>query len=222
MILTREFLDKGKTSRGGWTREQLRMVGVSWPPVQGWQLGVLGVEVTDTLAETFLTLGRVRKKTLTPKATPELLSRKNDLSAKRKSRKRVGLNKGLWAKETRAKLLSKENMAESHIDALLSSLPVVFRREHPLVVDKTQYFLDFIVISVKAPRRKLRLAIEVDGGYHGTPAQMEKDRIRERNLLATSRVNAILRIDASAALLMDKDELYRLMIGVKIGSVKIV
>ena len=174
------------------------------------------------MAETFLTLGRVRKKTLTPKATPELLSRKNDLSAKRKSRKRVGLNKGLWAKETRAKLLSKENMAESHIDALLSSLPVVFRREHPLVVDKTQYFLDFIVISVKSPRRKLRLAIEVDGGYHGTPAQMEKDRIRERNLLATSRVNAILRIDASAALIMDKDELYRLMIGVKIGSVKIV
>ena len=34
--VTREWIKENKTARGGWTKEQLAILGVHWPPVQGW------------------------------------------------------------------------------------------------------------------------------------------------------------------------------------------
>jgi hypothetical protein len=36
MILTIELLDNAKTVNGGYTRNQLKVFGVSWEPIKGW------------------------------------------------------------------------------------------------------------------------------------------------------------------------------------------
>lgn len=46
MVVTRYWLTKHKTPNGGYTKEQLAAVGVSWPPQQGWIKRILGNEVT--------------------------------------------------------------------------------------------------------------------------------------------------------------------------------
>lgn len=219
MILTREILEKGKSERGGWNRNQLEVLGVAWPPRQGWKSDILGKELSDSSAEAFLRLTSARKRTRTPKSTVAVSMRKRALSKRRKAEKRGRMNKGKWAEKVRLELLSKDNPAERHIDVLLSQLPLVFRREHPLIVDKDQYFLDFLVTSLKNPRRRVRVGIEVDGGYHYVRGQQKKDAHREKNLLATSRVRRILRIDSKMALSMTKDTLYKLISSCEEGSV---
>jgi hypothetical protein len=37
VAVTREFIDSGRSIAGGWTREQLAVLGVSWPPPKGWK-----------------------------------------------------------------------------------------------------------------------------------------------------------------------------------------
>lgn len=54
--VTEEFIESGKSPRGGWTREQLRLLGVSWPPPKGWKQGVLGVCIPKATAEEFVRL----------------------------------------------------------------------------------------------------------------------------------------------------------------------
>jgi hypothetical protein len=36
MVLTRQMVLRGRGPRGGWTRKQLALIGVSWPPPKGW------------------------------------------------------------------------------------------------------------------------------------------------------------------------------------------
>lgn len=35
-----EMLAAGRSAAGGWTREQLALIGVPWPPPKGWQKDV--------------------------------------------------------------------------------------------------------------------------------------------------------------------------------------
>lgn len=43
------------TERGGFTRAQLNLLGVGWPPVRGWKTSLIGAEITGELYEKILT-----------------------------------------------------------------------------------------------------------------------------------------------------------------------
>ena len=41
-----EMLDAARTSRGGWSRAQLQVLGVPWPPPTGWMRRTVGTKST--------------------------------------------------------------------------------------------------------------------------------------------------------------------------------
>lgn len=73
MKLTRESIEAGKTDNGGWTGEQMRVLGVEWPPTKGWTHRLIGKEVSEEVYATFLDLrlSRVRRKIGAPKRPPK-------------------------------------------------------------------------------------------------------------------------------------------------------
>lgn len=56
MILTRELVLKGRSRRGGWTREQLKVLGVAWPPKSGWLDALEGKDIPDAVYQRFMGL----------------------------------------------------------------------------------------------------------------------------------------------------------------------
>lgn len=56
--ITEEFLCAGASARGGWTREQLRLLGVSWPLPKGWKHAIIGQVVDIAHAQEFLAIGQ--------------------------------------------------------------------------------------------------------------------------------------------------------------------
>jgi hypothetical protein len=54
MIVTAEFIERGCSKRGGWTKEQLELLGVGWPPMKGWKAAAIGREISDADAYLFL------------------------------------------------------------------------------------------------------------------------------------------------------------------------
>lgn len=57
MIITTALLEQGRSERGGWTRDQLELLGVGWPPPpSGWTKRIVGKEIDDQDAEAFLSL----------------------------------------------------------------------------------------------------------------------------------------------------------------------
>lgn len=59
------------SERGGWTRAQLEILGIEWPPMSGWNKRLIGTELDDLDAEAFLSLrgveGKCRRKPRKPK-----------------------------------------------------------------------------------------------------------------------------------------------------------
>ena len=47
MLITREWLEAHKTKDGGWTRQFLTSIGVSWPPKSGWAQEVIGRQLSE-------------------------------------------------------------------------------------------------------------------------------------------------------------------------------
>jgi hypothetical protein len=52
--LTHTHIEQAKSASGGWTKEQLRLIGVSWPPAKGWRLQVVGRELPVDSIDAFL------------------------------------------------------------------------------------------------------------------------------------------------------------------------
>lgn len=62
MKITATLLDAGKSIRGGWNRKQMDILGVSWPPREGWQRSVIGKDISGDDAERYLALrGTVKR-----------------------------------------------------------------------------------------------------------------------------------------------------------------
>jgi len=55
IVLTRENIHAGKSERGGWTRAQLALLGVAWPPMKGWLSALIGTELAKADYLAFLT-----------------------------------------------------------------------------------------------------------------------------------------------------------------------
>ena len=53
MIVTKEYLNKNKTSKGGWNKKQLNALGIVWPPTKGWKKRAIGSVLTDEKARAF-------------------------------------------------------------------------------------------------------------------------------------------------------------------------
>lgn len=43
-----------RTKKGGFTRAQLSLLGVDWPPTRGWKASLIGTEITSELHEKIL------------------------------------------------------------------------------------------------------------------------------------------------------------------------
>ena len=56
VVITEALIESGKSSRGGWTREQLHLLGSAWPPKKGWKALFIGGTVPDHVAERFVAL----------------------------------------------------------------------------------------------------------------------------------------------------------------------
>ena len=61
-IITHEWLEMNATGRASWTREQLRLVGVSWPPKKGWKWRIVGGGISDESATKFEAIGAEARK----------------------------------------------------------------------------------------------------------------------------------------------------------------
>jgi hypothetical protein len=55
--LTAPLIRSGATAAGGWTAEQLNLIGVDWPPESGWIKRAEGREVDVETFDLFLALG---------------------------------------------------------------------------------------------------------------------------------------------------------------------
>lgn len=57
--ITEEFLASGLSARGGYSRRQLELLGVSWPPPKGWKRSVMDGIITEELAAEFVGLAEL-------------------------------------------------------------------------------------------------------------------------------------------------------------------
>jgi hypothetical protein len=62
MKITKEFIESGRSEKGGWSKFQLELLGISWPPAKGWKNKVIGNELSEDLARKFLNSKKVSKK----------------------------------------------------------------------------------------------------------------------------------------------------------------
>ena len=54
VTLNRELIQSAATRNGGFTRSQLEVFGVAWPPPRGWKRGLVGRLVTRRQFDEFL------------------------------------------------------------------------------------------------------------------------------------------------------------------------
>jgi len=54
MILTKELMECGRSSAGGYNRKQLAAIGVEWPPQKGWLKDLIGKEIESSSYQAFL------------------------------------------------------------------------------------------------------------------------------------------------------------------------
>ena len=54
--LTAELLLKGSSRNGGWSREQLEILGVHWPLKKGWKDRIVGDDYAQEVIDRFLAM----------------------------------------------------------------------------------------------------------------------------------------------------------------------
>jgi hypothetical protein len=56
VTVTIGLIEKGKSLRGGWSRRQIELLGITYPPTHGWAKRSVGNKITASEAEEFLAL----------------------------------------------------------------------------------------------------------------------------------------------------------------------
>jgi hypothetical protein len=54
--VTAELIAAGRSQRGGWSKAQLALLGVPWPPPAGWKGEVIGRAISKAAADRFVEL----------------------------------------------------------------------------------------------------------------------------------------------------------------------
>ena len=55
-VVTQAWLEANRTKRGGWNAKQLAILGIPWPPRQGWRRRVDGLILTPAQVARFRSL----------------------------------------------------------------------------------------------------------------------------------------------------------------------
>lgn len=50
------WIERGRSRTGGWSKEQLALIGVSWPPEKGWKKRVARMDIPAETIERFIQL----------------------------------------------------------------------------------------------------------------------------------------------------------------------
>ncbi len=58
VTLTPEHFEAASSNLGGWTGEQLKLLGVEWPPPKGWKARLIGARVPGSVVAAFIRLCR--------------------------------------------------------------------------------------------------------------------------------------------------------------------
>lgn len=184
-ILTNELLEAAMSDNGGWNAAQMKVLGLNGFE-KGWRKRVTNSIISDA-------------------AYADLVALRNVHLVRGDTKDISFCEKDAWALETREKLLVKKNRAEEHVQRLLESSPFVFRREQPISVNEKKWFIDFHIRRMRIGKNtpSIRIALEIDGGYHFTPDQMRVDRRKDADLLCSEMIRCVVRISAERALSMD-------------------
>lgn len=54
VVITNDMIVYGQSKHGGWSRDQLKLLGVDWPPAKGWKARIIGRTITQSQYEMFL------------------------------------------------------------------------------------------------------------------------------------------------------------------------
>lgn len=71
-----------RTDKGAWTRAQLEVVGIKWPPSAGWISRLKGKEITEDQASEFIRCSKInaKGKTEIERLCLSVLNRKKELT----------------------------------------------------------------------------------------------------------------------------------------------
>lgn len=61
-IITKAWIESGMSDTGGYNRDQLALIGVAWPPLEGWKQRSVGKQIPMKDAERFILLRGLKKK----------------------------------------------------------------------------------------------------------------------------------------------------------------
>ena len=61
-IITNEWLFRHRTKAGGYTKKQLNILGIQWPPIVGWKNALIGKYIDITKAKEFETIANKTNK----------------------------------------------------------------------------------------------------------------------------------------------------------------
>ena len=56
VTITDDLIESGKSAAGGYSKAQLALLGVAWPPVSGWKKDVIGRQITSDAAAKFMAI----------------------------------------------------------------------------------------------------------------------------------------------------------------------
>lgn len=54
ITLTEEMIRVGESSRGGYNKKQLAILGIDWPPTKGWKSSMIGKSITEETYQHFI------------------------------------------------------------------------------------------------------------------------------------------------------------------------
>ena len=59
-LVTKKHIELAKTKNGGWTKKQLEILGISWPPYKGWKNDVIKnhIIISNELLNKFISYGK--------------------------------------------------------------------------------------------------------------------------------------------------------------------
>ena len=54
--LTEELIEQARSKNGGWSKQQLEIIGVDWPPTKGWKKNITGEKFKESKINAFIEL----------------------------------------------------------------------------------------------------------------------------------------------------------------------
>jgi len=54
VLLTKQMIEEGLSSKGGYNKKQLEILGVEWPPQKGWKSALIGTIISQKQYQNFL------------------------------------------------------------------------------------------------------------------------------------------------------------------------